>query len=349
MANGHTTVVADDANADLATALRQRLDLVGDDRPDADLLLTAGTPQRPAGHVVVTGPLTDELDEWDRQVPPQTLAGALWVSAEQDRLSAVLGWWLLRHDTPTTPLSDLTDSNERALRWSVVGAREVVLPGSEPVEVDDAEVRAWLDEQPQVKRLGTALERVGGTDAQTVLDSVDEVRAALRGLEELAPLPAAPELRELDAAVAAHLREVQRSGFGRWRAAKTREQTRAGLVEAARQAAAQRLTVTIDARREVLLSQREQSAVEHRSADLIAAVTAAAAEVELPCEVDFGRVPRSWAATAPEPRRYVLLAEDVAGQLGELPGATVRPSEHLPADRALCLVVQSGFSLPALR
>lgn len=349
MPNGRMTLVADDANADLAAALRERLDLDEDNGPAADILLTAATPQQQAGHVVVTGALTDELDDWDRQVPPQTLAGALWVAPDQDRFNAVLGWWLLRHDTPTTPLSDLTDSNERALRWSIVGVNEVRLPGSEPVAVDDDEIRGWLDEQPQVKRIGTALERVGGPDAQAVLASVEEFRAAMRGLDELAPLPASPEPRELDAAVAAHLREVQRSGFARWRGAKAREQTRAALVAAARDSAGQRLQVTIDARREVLRSQREQSADEQRSTGVISAVTGTAAVVELPCAVDFGKVPRSWASASPQPRRYVLVAEDVAEQLGELAGVSVRTSEHLPADRALCLVVQSGFSLPALR
>lgn len=343
------TLVADDANADLAAALRQRLDLVDGHEATADILLTSGTPQHPAGHVIITGALTDELDDWDRQVPPQTLAGALWVCGDQDRLNAVLGWWLLRHDTPTTPLSDLTDSNERALRWSVVGAREVLLPGAEPVAVDDSEIRQWLDEQPQVKRLGVALERVGGTDAQAVLDSVDEFRAALHALDELAPLPAPPEPRELDAAVAAYLREVQRSGFGRWRASKAREQARAALVDASRQSAGQRLQAAIDARREVLHDQRQQSADEQRSTGMVEAVTAAATAVELPCTVDFGKVPRSWASASPEPRRYVLIAEDLAEQVGELPGVAVRTAEHLPADRALCLVVQSGFSLPALR
>ena len=84
MPNGRMTLVADDANADLAAALRERLDLDEDNGPAADILLTAATPQQQAGHVVVTGALTDELDDWDRQVPPQTLAGALWVAPDQD-------------------------------------------------------------------------------------------------------------------------------------------------------------------------------------------------------------------------------------------------------------------------
>jgi len=60
-------------------------------------------------------------------------------------------------------------------------------------------------------------------------------------------------------------------------------------------------------------------------------------------------VPRSWATDAPAPRRYVLVAQERADEFPDVGEASVRASEHVPADEVWCMVIQSGFSLPALQ
>jgi hypothetical protein len=347
MPHGHSIFAADDTNAALLATVADRVGAHTGGTP-IDVLITSRVPDRPAHHLVYTGPLDEALDEWDRQVPPQTLAGALWVTADQDAAEAVTAWWLLRGETPLTPLSDLTDNNDRALRWSVVGARTVELPQSPAVAVDEAEVRSWLDAQPQVQELGTAIERIGGTDASGVLDSVQRFRAALNGLDELATLPPPPGTGDLDVAVAEHLRQVQRTGFGRWRGAKARAQSQADTVSAAKALAADRLREVIATRSEALAEQRRGEADSEALEQALAEVSAAARDVALPCAVDFRRTPRPWTEQAPEPRRYVLAHEQVTAPLADIPGVSVRTIPDLPADRAICMVVQSGFSLPAL-
>lgn len=349
MPNGLVNIVADEANAELAATLRDRLGAVESSDEQPDLLITTGVPAGPAANIVITGVLTDALDEWDRQVRPQTLAGALWVPADQDSVTAICGWWLLRHETPTTPLSDLTDANERALRWSVVGARSVLLPQPAEVAVDDEEIRSWLDDQPQVQALGTAIERVGGDTAEAVLAAIEAYRASLAELDGLADLPPVPPSPALDTAVAAHLREVQRSGFGRWRGGKVRAQTKSEMVAAAKDAAADRLRDIIAARRTALSAASQDRALDDRGEAIRNLVSAAVSEVELPCAPDFGQVPRSWGTQTPDPRRYVLMAEEHADRLVAPDGVTVRFIDQMPDDQALCLVVQSGFSLPAIR
>ena len=332
----------------LLNALRERFDAHSDGSA-VEMLVTSGVPDRTATHVVISGPLTDEVDAWDRDVPPQTLAGALWLPAGQDGFEAVCAWWLLRRQTPTTPLSDLLDDNDRALRWSVVGARAVQLPGAAPAEVEDAEIRAWLDDQPQVAALGSAIDRLGGDSADAVLTSADRYREALRKLDELAPLPPGSDLREFDAAVAEHLRQVQRSGFARWRGGRARAESQDAVVSAAKSAAADRLRTLIDARSEQVRHERRQVADDAAVGQIVDALADAVSALELPCAVDFDQVPRSWSAGAPEPRRYALVAEDLVDSISVIPGAVVRGSEDIPAGTALCMIIQSGFSLPAIR
>lgn len=349
MPPGHLTAYADPTNSSLLAALRARVPL--HDAPDAataDVVVSATVPDRTGTQVIVTGMLTDDLDTWDTQVAPQTVAGALWLPPDQpDRESAALAWLLLRLQTPTTPLSDLTDTNGRALRWSVVAAQTLAFLGPGPVAVDEAEVTAWVDAQPAVQELGTAVQRVGGESAAAVLESVERLRGALTGLDPLTSAAISPS-PALDTAVAEHLRQVQRTGFARWRAAKARVASQADLQAAAKLIAGERLQAVIDARRaEVAATVRAEQ--HSRSSDaLVGAVTETAQSLELPVTVDFAKVPRSWAADAPSARCYVFTAEEQADLFQGLP-MTVRPSDLIERGTVVCAVVQSGFSLPALR
>lgn len=313
---------------------------------NADIAVSAGPPQCEATHVVITGPLDAAIDEWDSAVAPQTVAGALWLPPSQpDAADAATAWLALRLQMPTTPLSDLTDDNGRALRWSVASARAVVFPGSGDVEVDPESVKAWVDAQPQVVDLGEAVQRVGGETADAVLASVQRLHAALEALGPLgAPVAATPAI---DAAVAEHLRQVQRSGFGRWRGAKARAASSSALREAARLVAGERLTEVIACREEQVAAEARASLEAGVESALRESITEAVASLELPVEPDFERVPRSWGSGAPKPRKYVFVNEERVAALAGL-DVPVRPAE-LPVDQALCTIVASGFSLPALR
>lgn len=326
-------------------ALTGRLGLVAT-QTEADVLVCQGTPAGSAHFVILTGELTDEVDDWDESVPPQTIAGGLWiVTGQADPADAAVAWLILRSQTPTTPLSDLTDNNERALRWSVAAAITLTFPPTAEVEVDPAEVKAWTDAQPQVQDLGDAVARVGGETADAVLGSVQRLRAAMTALEPLGATAAATEV--LDSAVAEHLRQVQRTGFGKWRAAKARAASLAALQQAARDAAGSRLREVLTARTEALRAQASQQRDEAAVAAVRSQVESATAALELPAAPDFSKVPRSWAQSAPQPRRYVFVHEDDLAMFDDFPVA-VRPAP-LPAGQALAMVVQSGFSLPALR
>lgn len=313
---------------------------------DADIAINQGPPAGSATHVIVTGDLDDAVDDWDGKVAPQTIAGALWIPPAQSRASdAALAWLILRLQMPTTPLSDLTDNNGRALRWSVASACTVPFPGSQAVEVDLDEVKAWVDAQPAVVDLGAAVQRVGGETADAVLTSAQRLHAAL---EALLPLGAsAPGTPDLDTAVAEHLRQVQRSGFARWRGAKARAASLATLQEAARRVAGERLSEVIATRQRQVTDQAQASLDAGVEQSLRDSILEAVEGLELPVEPDFAKVPRSWATGAPKPRRYVFVNEEHLEALGDL-GVTVRPAD-LPAQRALCTIVASGFSLPALR
>ncbi len=162
---------------------------------------------------------------------------------------------MLRNQTPTTPLSDLTDTNERCLRWSVLGVTVVALTEPGEVTVDHEKIRAELDEAPEIQDLGKAIDRIGGDTADQVLASVDGFRDALAGLDDLATTPPLGSTPTLDTAVAEHLRQVQRSGFGRWRSAKARAQSQSDLVTAAKSVAADRLREVIAARQTAELEQ----------------------------------------------------------------------------------------------
>jgi hypothetical protein len=308
-----------------------------------DVLLTDAVPRGSASHVILAGPVTDEVDTWDTSVPAQTLAGALWlVPGQPDPATAAVAWVLLRLQTPATPLSDLTDANERALRWSVVAATEVTTPTTEAEAVDDDAVRAWADTRPEVVELGAAVERTGGDNAQAVLASVERLRAALSAFGTPVDLTA------LDAAVAEHLRQVQRSGFGRWRGGKARAASAAALVDAARTAAGAQVQSLLDRREAALRAESALAAAAGQREALVAAVESALTSLELPAQPDFARVPRSWTTSAPEPRPYVFLPETLADDLPDLPAA-VRACPHVPAGTAVCALVQAGFSLPAVR
>ena len=67
---------------------------------------------------------------WRRAVDPRWMRWAESIVA-----------WLAFCQTPTTPLSDLTDANGRAMRWSIVSATTVSLPVVAAADVDEAEVR----------------------------------------------------------------------------------------------------------------------------------------------------------------------------------------------------------------
>ncbi|MBK6763370.1 MAG: hypothetical protein IPG68_08885 [Micrococcales bacterium] len=347
MPNGHATIASDQANEQLASALRDSLGATAAAAAPADLCIGSGPPVLTATHIVIVGDLDEQTDAWDRDVAAQSVAGVLWVPPGQEPVDVVRGWWLLRHDTPTTPLSDLLDDNGRALRWSVLAVARVGLSGAQEVEVDDAQIRAGLDDSEIVQRLGRAIDRLGGGDAESVLGSVESFRSATADLDGLADLPPAGATPDLDAAVAEHLRQVQRSGFGRWRGAKARAASQAGLVAAAKDVAAQRLREVIAARTASQRAEQEVVAGEQAVARTVAAVQAALGGLSLPVTPDFGRVPRPWTNRAPEPRRYVLAHEQHLACLAGIESATVRDTS-LPDDEVLCLLIQSGFSLPAL-
>ena len=119
MSNG-VRISADTANSAVGADLAERLSAKVTTGA-ADIALVSAPPTEPATHVVVTGGISEAVDEWDRAVAPQTVAGALWITPGQDAALAAAALWVLRKQTPTTPLSDLTDTNERCLRWSVLG------------------------------------------------------------------------------------------------------------------------------------------------------------------------------------------------------------------------------------
>lgn len=338
---GHLTIAADPATADLQAVLVETFGLTAaTDGPD--ILLSAGTPERSAAHVIVTGALTDELDEWDRELPAQTVAGALWLPAQTNASAAAQAWLLLRLRTPATPLSDLTDSNERALRWSVVAATTVTATAAPAARTDPDEIKSWVDAQPQVQELGAAVERLGGDTGEAVLASVQRFRAALEAVGAEGPGP------EFDAAVAEHLRQTQRSGFGRWRGAKARAASAASLQSAARDVAGQRVRQLLQTREVEVRAQADAESDSQRRTTVREEVTAALDTLQLPVQPDFAQVPRSWAAEAPQARRYVFVAEDEAAAFAEVP-ATVRGCPEIEPGTALCALVQSGFSLPAVR
>lgn len=343
------TIAADTDNAALIAVLAQRLQT---DEPTAgapvDLLVTSRPPEQPAHHIAFTGGLSAEVDAWDQAAPPQTVAGALWIPQGCDAADSIVAWLALRRQTPTTPLSDLTDANGRALRWSIVSATTVPLPVVAAAHVDEAEVRAWLDEQPQVRELGDAVDRVGGDTAETVLKSAQRFREALNGLDELADTPDASPMPTFDVALADHLRQVQLSGLRRWRSGRARAQSAEALSSAARSVAGDRLRCLIQARQEVVAGQRSSEVAEQTSAAVRDLLQEAVTGLDLPVGVDFGAVPRSWPGEPAPPRRYVLLHPDQE-LAGSLDGAAVRTSEDVSEGHAICMIIRSGFSLPGLR
>lgn len=336
------TISADPTTAALRAALVERFGLT-DAADTPDIAVVTEPPETPAAHVILAGPVSDEVDTWDKALPAQTVAGALWLVPDQpDPQSAAIAWLLLRLQSPATPLSDLTDGNERALRWSVVAAVTVDRATPQAPEVDPAEVKDWVDAQPAVQELGAAVDRLGGDSADAVLASVQRFHAALAGID------GDPAGGDFEAAVAEHLRQVQRSGFGRWRGAKARAASAAALQEAGRQVAGRQVTRLLQARQAELAAQAAQEVADQHRAGFREQVRQALDGLQLPVSPDFGKVPRSWAASAPEPRRYVFVADDEAEDLSDLP-ATVRGCEQVPTGTAVCALVQSGFSLAALR
>lgn len=318
--------------------------------PRVDVLLTGGPPRRPATHIVITGDITDALDDWDLHQPAQTVAGVLWAPAGSDAADAVIAWLTLRRQTPTTPLSDLTDANGRALRWSLVDAHSVPMPTPvQTAEVDDTEVRAWLDEQPQVQELGAAVDRIGGETAQAALDSVDRYRAALHSLAELGDLPSIPDGREIDNALADHLRQVQRSGFGRWRSGRARSESQATLASAVKDQAATQVRALIDIRREQTRLTQQTHDAEHVAEQWADQIRQTLSTLALPASVDHSKVPRSWPGEPAQPRRYVMLNPADAHAIAAIDDVPTRVSDDIAQGQALCALVQSGFSLPGLR
>src|SRR5690606_37952889 len=92
MPNAAVRISADSANSAVATDLAGRLaaEVVSG---DCDIAIVGTPPTNPATHVVVTGELSDDIDDWDRGVAPQTVAGALWVGPEQDAALTAAAWW----------------------------------------------------------------------------------------------------------------------------------------------------------------------------------------------------------------------------------------------------------------
>lgn len=349
MPTGHLTIAADSSNAELAEKLRLRLTGSAGHGGRADVSISSSAPEAPARHAVVTGPLDDDVDRWDAEVAPQSVAAALWVPPGRDAEDVIVGWLALRLSMPAGPLSDLTDGNGRALRWSVCAATPLTLPSGREPTVDEQQVRSWLDEQQQVRALASAVDHLGGDNAEAVLEGVQRFREAVDALDELAELPAARPSTAFDDALADLLGHVQRRGMTRWRGGRARQASGETLVAAGRDVAGQRLREVIDA---LAAARSEQEAVQNEQelrSSTAESLQAAVSSLRLPVSVDFGRVPRTWSDGTPDPRTYVLISEDDAEVVGEVPGARVRAHEWIAPGTALCLLVQAGFSLPALR
>ncbi len=82
MSNG-VRISADTANSAVGADLAERLSAKVTTGA-ADIALVSAPPTEPATHVVVTGGISEAVDEWDRAVAPQTVAGALWITSGQD-------------------------------------------------------------------------------------------------------------------------------------------------------------------------------------------------------------------------------------------------------------------------
>ena len=80
------TIAADADTADLRIALSGALGLGDAGDGTADIVLAARPPAAPAAHVILAGPLEDEVDAWDEALPAQTVSGALWLVPGQSDL-----------------------------------------------------------------------------------------------------------------------------------------------------------------------------------------------------------------------------------------------------------------------
>ncbi|MCU0278271.1 MAG: hypothetical protein MUE31_05195 [Candidatus Nanopelagicales bacterium] len=349
MPHGPLKIAADPANAGLLDEVRALVQTEASPEGRPDAYLCRGVPGHDAAHIVVVAELDDAVDQWDAAVPVQSLAGALWIPPGQDAAAAVAAWAALRMQTPTTPLSDLTDNNQRALRWSVAAATHVEhhTPGDE--QIDEAEIRAWLEEQPQVRELGQAVDRLGADNAEAALAGAERFRAALASLDELGVMPPAPPQAAFEAALAEQLRQVQLSGLRRWRSSKARELSCRETATAGRELAADRLRQLIEVRRAELAAQRREEQSHSAAQQWLDTTVKALAELTLPVEPDFDKSPRSWTQDAPQPRRYILVNPEHSDAFASVAGVQVRALDVVLPDTALCLLVQSGFSLPALR
>ena len=76
------------------------------------------------------------------------------------------------------PLSDLTDANGRALRWSIVTASTVSLPVIAAAEVDEAEVGPGSTSNLRCEELSDAMDRVGGDTARRSTESAQRFAEA---------------------------------------------------------------------------------------------------------------------------------------------------------------------------
>ncbi len=346
MPQGPLKIAADQTNVGLLDEIGTLVHCEPGDRLDA--LVCSGVPEAPATHVVVTGLIDDALDTWDVQAPAQTLGGALWVAPGQEPAPTIAAWVALRVQTPTTPLSDLTDNNQRALRWSVAAGAHVRRHDAGTTDVSEEEIRAWLDEQPEVRDLGQSIERLGADSADGTLKAAQRFRSAVSSLDTLATLPPASSSATFEAALAEQLRVVQLSGLRKWRAGKARAESSAATVSAAREFAADRLRQLIEARRAELTKRRQQDEADAAVQEWLQAVTDAVGALRLPVEPAFDLSPRSWTDQAPQPRRYILV-NPAQADLFDNSDTQVRVLDAVREDSALCLLVQSGFSLPALR
>jgi hypothetical protein len=349
MPHGPLKIAADRANAGLLDEVRALVATESSDRGRPDAYVCRGAPTTDATHVVVTGLLDDAVDQWDAAVPVQSLAGALWIPPGQDAGPAVAAWAALRMQTPTTPLSDLTDNNQRALRWSVAAATHVEHHTPGDAQIDEAEIRTWLEEQPQVRELGQAVDRLGADNAEAALAGAERFREALAGLDELGAMPPASPPATFEAALAEQLRQVQLSGLRRWRTSKARERSCQECASAGRELAADRLRQLIEVRRGELAAQRRKELSHSATQQWLDSAVSALAALTLPAQPDFDKSPRSWTEDAPQPRRYILVHPEQSAVFAGAAGVQVRALDAVLPNTALCLLVQSGFSLPALR
>lgn len=389
-------IVYDQPSRELAASLADRLgcqyQALSPVPPAAlTVLVVASGPVDPLPghrcHYVFTGAADDLLDAWDTALDPDLVGSCLLLgpAGREEHIDALAAWAAAKSDAPATPLAALSDESGRAMRWSVIAARAVaVAPPAQP-DWDDPGGPTWddvyqlIDEHATTKALARAVPRVAAATADSCLQHYQALLAGLNGLDDLTAdieaflhaqfgvaeqpwPPTAPDLAPVESALAAHLREVQRSGFGRWTGAKRRTAARDALQQAAKDLAGGQLQSILqlakahwEHARSAATAQRAATEAEQVMQQTVATVRAdilvAAADAAPWAHVELSQVHRPWGGGRPRTRSWVVappqMVEDLSAALDDV-GLVVRADVGL-SRRVLLVSVQSGLPLTALR